>query len=265
MSDKRVAVVTGARRGIGKATALAMAAAGFRVAVTSSNPGLPVAGAKGTAAGLSSTVDAIMAAGGEALALPMDLLDRASIGRVVDAVMAQWGQIDVLVNNAIYQGDTLQCTVMDSAPDMLERVFLGQVVNTTYLTQRVIGAALGRHPLRVINVGSAGGRFDDAQAHPVGQGGTSFVYAASKAAFHKLAPMLHTELAHAGVHAFTMNPGLVQTEALTQFVGTVPGANPVEMPARVITWLATAPEALILSGTYQDAVTLYERHCSVGA
>lgn len=265
MSDKRVAVVTGARRGIGKATALAMAAAGFRVAVTSSNPGLPVAGAKGTAAGLSSTVDAIAAAGGEALALPMDLLDRASIDRVVDTVIAQWGHIDVLVNNAIYQGDKLQRTVMDSDPDMLQRVFLGQVVNTTCLTQRVIAAALDRHPVTVINVGSAGGRFDDAQPHPVGQAGTSFVYAASKAAFHKLAPALHTELAHAGVTAFTLNPGVVQTEALAEFVGSVAGASPVEMPARVIAWLATAPEAATLSGTYQDAVTLHARYCCTGS
>jgi NAD(P)-dependent dehydrogenase (short-subunit alcohol dehydrogenase family) len=264
MGHRRVALVTGARKGIGKATALALAAAGFRVAVTSSNPQLPVAGAK-PAAGLSSTVDAITTAGGDALALPMDLLERASIDRLVDAVIAQWGRIDVLVNNAIYQGDNLQRTVMDSDPAMLERVFLGQVVNTTYLTQRVVGAALGRHPLRVINVGSAGGRFDDAQPRPVGQGGTAFGYAASKSALHKLAPMLHTELAHAGVRAFTLNPGVVQTEALAEYCGSLPGARPVEMPAAVIAWLATAPEADALSGTYQDAATLHATYCRADA
>ena len=74
--------------------------------------------------------------------------------------------------------------------------------------------------------------------------------------------MLHGELAQAGVRAFTLNPGVVQTEALAEFVGTMPDAQPVEMPARVITWLATSPEADALSGSYQDAAALHARHCS---
>jgi len=255
MNTQAVALVTGARRGIGKASALALAEAGFRVVVTSSR-----AAGDNAAAGLDDTVAAVRALGSDALALPMNLLDRASIDRLVDTVLASWGRIDALVNNAIYQGDNINRSVMQSDPGMLERVFLGQVVNTTYLSQRVIAAALGRHAISVVNVGSAGGRSDRAQPRPVGQGGTSFVYSASKSALHKLAPMLHCELAEAGVRAFTLNPGVVQTEALEEHFGIVPGAHPVEMPAAVIRWLITAPQADALAGTYLDASEVCAAH-----
>jgi NAD(P)-dependent dehydrogenase (short-subunit alcohol dehydrogenase family) len=266
MSAQPVALVTGARRGIGKATALALAGAGFRVVVTSSRAAPAEDGsASNTGSGLEHTVAAIQALGAEALALPMNLLDRGSIDRLVDTALARWGRIDALVNNAIYQGDDINRTVMQSDPGMLERVFLGQVVNTTYLSQRVIAAALGRHPLSVVNVGSAGGRSDRAQPRPVGQGGTSFAYSASKSALHKLAPMLHCELAGEGLRAFTLNPGVVQTEALEQHFGIVPGAHPVEMPAAVIRWLITAPEADALAGIYLDASEVYAAHAGVAS
>src|SRR5689334_17512095 len=85
----RVALVTGAGRGIGAATARALAAAGARVAMLERDPD---AGER--------TADAIRRTGGEALAVPADVTDAPAVERAVDEVVAEWGGLDVLVNNA---------------------------------------------------------------------------------------------------------------------------------------------------------------------
>ena len=257
MTTAPVAIVTGARRGIGRETAVALASAGFRVAVTSSRPREAVTRASGgTARGLQATVEAIREVGGTALALELDLLDRPGIARVVAEVVATWGRIDVLVNNAIYQADGSQTTIADTDFDALERVLLGSVVNTLFLTREVLHRA-GTATVTVVDVGSASGR--RSPPLPFGSGGVAFSYAASKAALHRIAPLLQAEYGRHRVRAFTVNPGVVRTEALLETLGDLPGAARPEMPAEVIRWLVTSPDADELLGQYLDAAPLHER------
>ncbi|HKA04932.1 MAG TPA: SDR family NAD(P)-dependent oxidoreductase, partial [Acidimicrobiales bacterium] len=109
MVAERVAFVTGASRGIGKAVAVAMAQAGFDVAITARTvePGeqrehsstvkqsdtTPLPGS------LSETASLIQAAGRQALMAPADITDRASLGAAATLVLERWGRVDVLVNN----------------------------------------------------------------------------------------------------------------------------------------------------------------------
>src|SRR4051794_25386939 len=104
-----VALVTGASRGIGKATAIELGNAGFDVAVSArtlvdgaahldDDPSVPVPG------GLDTTVAAIEQHGVRALAVQMDLLDCTSVLHAVDTVTDHFGRIDLLVNNAVFQG-----------------------------------------------------------------------------------------------------------------------------------------------------------------
>jgi len=99
---------------------------------------------------------------------------------------------------------------------------------------------------------------------PTGRGGWGYAYAASKAAFHKLAGIVHVEHGDDGIRCFNLNPGYILTEAQRalhdgdQFGGTFAGAGP-EIPAAVIAWLATAPEAEPLrGGKHVDAQRLCE-------
>lgn len=105
MFEGRVAVVTGAASGIGRASASAFAAAGARVAVVD----LDVDGAVATA-------DAIRDVGGEAHAFRCDVTDEASVAEMIDGVVERWGALDIAHNNAgisPHTGDTAVCTKAD--------------------------------------------------------------------------------------------------------------------------------------------------------
>src|SRR5271169_2720292 len=106
---RRVAFVTGASRGIGKACAVHLARAGFDVAVTARtvrdgeerehSSTVRRSDTRPLPGSLTATAEGVRAAGQEALVLPADLLDRASLGAAVATVQERWGGVDVLVNN----------------------------------------------------------------------------------------------------------------------------------------------------------------------
>ena len=110
MAQRRKAFVTGASRGIGKAIAIRLAQGGFDVAITArtieegeqrehsstvkKSDTTPLPGS------LTSTADAMRAAGAEVLVLPADLLDRGSLGAAATTVLERWGTVDLVVHNA---------------------------------------------------------------------------------------------------------------------------------------------------------------------
>ena len=99
--------MTGAARGIGAATARALAAAGARVAIVDLD-----------AAGAERTAEQVGAAGGEALAIAGDVTDPASVLKAVDATVAAWGRLDILVNNAGVLRDATLGRVTDEDWDL---------------------------------------------------------------------------------------------------------------------------------------------------
>ena len=110
MTEPRVAFVTGASRGIGKAAAIALAEAGLDVVITGrtvrEGDGVDDSDGSGRSipGSLETTADAIEATGRRALPVVMDLHDRATLGAAVQRALDEWGHIDVLVNNAIDTG-----------------------------------------------------------------------------------------------------------------------------------------------------------------
>lgn len=236
MSDPPVALITGARVGIGQAIAVAFGEAGCRVAVTSRSDAGPA-------------VEQVVAAGGQAMGVPLDLLDRASCATAVDAVLSQWGAIDVLVNNALCDQPGSQALIDETDYDAFERMIVGEVVNTAYLTRQVLHAQPGRR-VTVVNIGSAAA--DYVPPAPIGQGGYAYSYAANKAALHRLGGFLQLEYGDR-VRAFTVNPGVVRTERLLERLGDLPGSVAPAVPAQVVRWLALDPEADGWSGQYLHA------------
>ncbi len=254
---RKIGFVTGASRGIGRAACLALARRGYDLVLTArtlregegvarsssvhSEREVPVAGS------LESTAAAIGELGARALPLRLDLLDRTGIDAALDAALGEWGSIDLLLNNGIYQGPGLMDLFLDVPVDVMETIFLANVFNQTHLTQRVVRHMLGRGGGTVINMTSGSGQMDP--PGPVGQGGWGFAYAASKAAFHRMVGILHVEHGKQGLRAFNVDPGYTPTDTMRALSGGDSDLDahwagaPPEATGEVIGWLASDPAA----------------------
>ena len=247
----KVAFITGASRGIGRETALAFARAGFDLAISARSldegeshvHGLRNPDGTALPGSLNGTAAEIRELGCKVLVVPMDLLDSDSVLAASEAVFAEYGRVDVLVNNAIYQGSDLNSPFMELQPETLQRVFQGYVLTPFLLTRAVVGKMLEQGGGVVINVTSGAGETDPPVA--AGKGGWGYAYGAGKAAVSRLSGILSIELGEQGIRAYTLNPGVVTTEALRATIGDKgvialrAGSAPPEVPAAVMLWLAT--------------------------
>lgn len=257
-SPPRVALVTGASRGIGRCAAVALARRGFDVVITARtvregegrahassvlvhDEPVPIAGS------LESTAAAVEAHGRRCLAVPMDLLDRASVEQAAAAALEHFGRIDVLVNNAIYQGPGTMDRILDLPLELAERCIVGDYLHPLRLTQLVLPGMVERGEGRLVNMLSEAA-FTTPPA-PAGQGGWGVAYAAAKAALHRVTDVCHVEFADRGIWAFSIAPGLTLTESMRASgtdqvllrAGHAPA--PPEVAGEAAAWLADDPEA----------------------
>jgi NAD(P)-dependent dehydrogenase (short-subunit alcohol dehydrogenase family) len=244
-----VAFVTGASRGIGRCAALALARGGCDVAITARTvrEGDAREGDVIVPGSLETTAAEIEATGRRALPVQMDLLERESVVASVDTVLERWGRVDVLVNNAIYQGrgpmELLLDLPLEVADTMLRADFLHQLL----LIQRVLPGMLDRGEGTIVDVISATAYLEPPA--PAGSGGWGVGYAAAKAAFARIVPILHVEHGGRGIRAFNVDPGFVINERMRALDShkvytnaNFRGIGP-ELPGEVIGWLATSAEA----------------------
>jgi NAD(P)-dependent dehydrogenase (short-subunit alcohol dehydrogenase family) len=254
-----VVLLTGASRGIGAAGAVAFGRAGWRVAITARSltegaehahqlrrpDGSLLAGS------LASTALAVQATGSPVFAHAMDLMDTASMDRALDATLAHFGRIDLLINNAVYQDREMNALLLDLEDAALERSLQGNVLAPLHLTRRLLPTLLAQGSGQIINVCSGAGKNDPPV--PADQGGWGFAYGASKAALARLAGCINRELGSKGLRAYSVNPGLVTTEAVKATLGDDGllaqrfGAMPPEAIAQALLWLATDARAPALA------------------
>lgn len=262
MNPAPTALVTGASRGIGRATAIALAEAGFDVAITARtvNEGDDTAR---TASGallpgsLASTAAEITARGRRAVSIPLDLLDAGALVPAVQAAIAGLGQLDVVVNNAIYVAPGGPKAFLDLDPDDLVKQLWGDLTAQLLLLQAQVAHMVSRGRGVIINIGSGSGKYR--LPMPIAEGGPQLPYCAAKAGFHRAADRIAFEYGGSGVVAFTVDPGFVATER-TRMVSELGGiaARGVEplVVGRAIVWLATHGVAEKENGSYHQAQDL---------
>jgi len=188
----RVALVTGAARGLGRAIAAALAGQGATVLLN---------GRDGAA--LAAAVEAIRAEGGAAHALPGDITDPAAREAMFAGIRAGHGRLDILVNNA---GARARKDLADFAPGDIERVTATNLFAPFEMSRLAAAMMIARGGGRIINIASIAG--------PIARGGDA-AYTAAKAGLIGLTRALAAEL---GPHAITVNaiaPGFFATEANT--------------------------------------------------
>jgi NAD(P)-dependent dehydrogenase (short-subunit alcohol dehydrogenase family) len=268
VSEQRrpVALVTGASRGIGKACVLALASAGFDVAFTArtarEGEGRDDSDAGGNAVvegSLERTAAETEALGGSALPLVADLTDFPSLSAAVTTTVARWGRLDVLVLNAVHTGVGSMLRIADTPVELLQTKLTANAAAQMVLVQAALPSMLAAGGGRIIAITSYAATHEPTA--PVGEGGWGYAYAASKAAFHRLAGHLAVELGGQGIVAVNVDPGHVITERMAAnqarlgLAGHYQGAPP-SAPAAAVTWLATAPEATELNGQTVNGLKL---------
>jgi NAD(P)-dependent dehydrogenase (short-subunit alcohol dehydrogenase family) len=187
--DGKVAVVTGAGRGIGRAIALALAAQGWRVAGISRTP-----------AELTELCDGIAAAGGEAIGLTASVTDEPAMQGAVASVIATWGQIDLLVNNAGTHNGVGPTWGIDTQTwwGDIEVSVLGPFICTKAVAPAMIGQGSGR----IVNISSGAA----SEPRPYSSG-----YTAAKTAAQRWSESIAGPFGEHGVKVFSLNPGPVLT------------------------------------------------------
>src|SRR2546422_8749627 len=201
--DQRVAIVVGAANGIGKATALAFAAAGARVACAD----IEEPGAKTTAA-------QIEAGGGQALPVHLDVTDGASCRNAVAAAVQRFGGLDVLMYGAA--DSDRAATVLELDEAAWDRVIRINLTGAFLMAKAAIPAMITRGGGSVVLIASQLGR--------VGAAGRP-AYCATKGALIQLAKVLAADHAAQGIRANTISPGAVETRRMLMLHKTMDEAR----------------------------------------
>ena len=216
MSEK-VAFITGASRGIGAESAVALAREGYKVAITARTLS---EGERhdhvGTAAplkgSLSATAAAVAEAGGEALCIQADILDESSMLSAMRRAVDQFGGIDLLFNNAVYQGTGNQEAILEVSRSQMDAIYQGNLFTPLALVREILPEMLERGSGTIINMVSYTA-FNNPPA-PAHEGGWGFAYPSSKAALSRMAGSLRAECRGSGLRVFNLEPGTVLTEVM---------------------------------------------------
>ncbi|MBM3876669.1 MAG: SDR family oxidoreductase [Verrucomicrobia bacterium] len=193
MSDKtlpgKVAMITGGGRGLGKAIALALGGAGVKVALSSR-----------TQAELDSTVAALRATGVDAEAFPADVTDEAAVGRLQRDVLARFGKVHILVNNA---GINIRKPVQDFTLAEFRAVMDTTLISTFLMCRAFVPQMKPLGYGRIIGLASTMGHVSIAHRTP---------YSTAKAGIMGFTRALALELAPDGITVNTISPGPFATE-----------------------------------------------------
>lgn len=190
MTDKKVALVTGGSRGIGKACALELAKSGYNVVINF----------VGNEEAAAQTVSELKALGAEAFAAKFNVMDKEAVEAGIAQVMEKFGKIDVLVNNA---GITRDGLFMRMNAENWEAVINTNLNSAFYVSNPVVKIMMKQRSGAIINMASISGVYGNA-----GQAN----YSAAKAGLIGLTKSLAKELGSRGIRVNAVAPGFINTD-----------------------------------------------------
>jgi NAD(P)-dependent dehydrogenase (short-subunit alcohol dehydrogenase family) len=226
-----VAIVTGASSGIGAATARELGRRGAVVVLAARR-----------AEALEAEAEAIRRAGGQALAIPTDVTDRAQLAQLAERATATFGRVDVLVNNA---GADWSKAFASTGPDEIVRLLEVNLLGAMLLTRTVLPGMMERRHGSIVSVDSLSGRV---AMEPM--------YSATKYGLRGFSLALRRQLTGSGVSVSLVSPGKIRT-AMTRHVGArMPGP---ELVATTIVELITRPRREVVLPRRHYAIAWLEQ------
>lgn len=207
--DGRVAVVTGASRGIGKALALGLAARGAAIVCAARTVTTDPGGLPGT---IHATADEIERAGGRALAVRCDVGRADDLRKVVDETVERFGRIDVLVNNAMAP---TRGRFDDLVLEAWDESMAANVRSLFILAKLVVPLLAAQGGGSIVNISSGGADHATTTAMPPG----FLAYSVVKAAMERFTTALAPEIAARGIVVNALRPGAVKTELAARELG----------------------------------------------
>jgi NAD(P)-dependent dehydrogenase (short-subunit alcohol dehydrogenase family) len=246
----RRVLVTGASRGIGRAIALALADAGFDVAISARTgrrgQGVHSAYERALPGSLEETAAQIDARGQRSLALPCDLTDVAAVEAAVAELIETWGGADVVINNGRYIGPGLMEPLLGTDLQDYRRFVEAHAIAPIRVAQLLLPGMLERGGGTFVTVSSSQAT-DYYPDRAPRDGKSGLGYRLGKTAGHMLAGALLAEHGEQGIRAFNVNPGLVITERnapdLAKNGYDAGSAAPPAAIGAVVAWLVTSAEA----------------------
>jgi NAD(P)-dependent dehydrogenase (short-subunit alcohol dehydrogenase family) len=259
----KTAIVTGATRGIGRASAVALARRGYDVVVTgrtqqegdaARRPEAEALPELRTVSGsLASTVAAIEAEGRRAHPIVLDLLDRDALQPAAREAIDALGHVDILLNNAIYVGPAGEKRFLDTPVDELEKRLYGNITAQLIFTQPILAHMAERGTGVIANVTSGAGYNKPFAA--IGEGGWALSYGVSKAGLNRIAEQLVVEHGGDGLFFCNLQPGAVATERVLaageKLAFVARHAAPVDIIGEAVARIVTSPP-----GTWDNGSTL---------
>lgn len=230
---EKIAIVTGASRGIGKATALALASQGAKVVVNYAR----------SSDAAEAVVQEITTAGGEAIALQADVSDGEQVDNLIKTTLDKYRRIDVLVNNAGITQDTL---LLRMKPEQWQAVIDLNLTGVFLCTKAASKPMLKQRSGRIINIASVAGQMGNpGQAN----------YSAAKAGVIGFTKTVAKELASRGVTVNAVAPGFIATDMtddlktnkIIEFIPLNRYGTPNEV-AGMVRFLAADPAAAYITG-----------------
>lgn len=222
-SDRKIILITGANRGIGKEIARQMAENDWQVIVTARD--------------LSKANQVAKDIGGNVFGLQLDVQDESSVRKAAAVIDENFKRLDVLVNNAaIFGNNSILDFDLKQISDVMDTNLMGAIRTSKYFMPLLKKSDDGR----IINISSGLGQLDSLRTGGYG------AYRLSKAALNAFTIMMASELERVGIKVFSMSPGWVKTD-----MGGKNAPRSVEKGAETVVWLAT--ERNVASGKfYQD-------------
>jgi NAD(P)-dependent dehydrogenase (short-subunit alcohol dehydrogenase family) len=226
VNDRRVALVSGGNRGIGREVARQLAGLDYTVVV----------GSRDLAKGQQVAEEL----GDHAVALQLDVTDVESIERCIAEIGREFGRLDVLVNNAGVIGGGWSTSAVDVDLDEVREVLDTNLFGAWRLTQAALPLMRRNGYGRVVNISSGMGQLSD-------MGGHSPSYRVSKTGLSALTRILTAELAEENILVNSVCPGWVRTD-----MGGANASRSVEKGAETPVWLATLPDNGPRGGFFRD-------------